>query len=108
VRGCDVFVALFFTKAGKFTDEEFEAAWGQFKASGKPKIFTYFKNADIKTGSARREDLQSLWAFQDKLKGLGHYQSNYENTEDLKLQFREQLERLRESGGGGKARRTGA
>jgi hypothetical protein len=91
VRACDVFVALFFTKAGKFTDEEFEAAWGQFKATGKPKIFTYFKNADIKTGAARRDDLNSLWDFQEKLRGLGHYQSNYDNSHDLRLQFGAQL-----------------
>ena len=94
VRACDVFVGLFFTKVGKFTDGEFEAAWGQFKAGGKPRIFTYFKNADIKTGSARRDDLTSLWDFQDKLKRLGHYPSNYESNADLKFQFRNQVNRL--------------
>jgi len=108
VRGCDVFVALFFSKAGKFTEEEFEVALGQFKASGKPKIFTYFKNAEIKMGSARRDDLKSLWAFQDKLTELGHYPSNYENTADLKLQFQDQLGQLIESGTDTKARRKGA
>jgi hypothetical protein len=108
VRACDVFVALFFTKAGKFTDEEFEAAWGQFQATGKPKIFTYFKNADIKTGDVRRDDLKSLWEFQDKLKGLGHYQSNYVSSEDLKLQFRDQLHRVIGLGEDSKARRSGA
>jgi hypothetical protein len=105
VRACDVFVALFFTKAGKFTEEEFAAAWGQFKTSGKPKIWTYFKNAEIKTGSARRDDLNLLWDFRDKLKALGHYPSNYDNPADLKLQFRDQLDRLTT---GWKARRAQA
>jgi hypothetical protein len=104
VRGCDVFVALFATKAGKFTEEEFDRAFGEFKASGKPRIFTYFKNAEFKISSARREDLQSLWAFQDKLKGLGHYQTNYENTADLKLQFGDQLRKLIAAGGVATAR----
>jgi hypothetical protein len=108
VRACDVFVALFFTKAGKFTDEEFEAALGQFKASGRPKIFTYFKHAAINTGSARPDDLKSLWAFQDKLKALGHYQSNYENTDSLKLQFRDQLSKLINLDNNTKARPHGA
>ena len=57
IRDCDVFVSLFFTKTGKFTDEEFDVAHRQFKNSGKPLIYTFFKNADIKTGSARKEDL---------------------------------------------------
>jgi hypothetical protein len=91
---CDIFVCLFFTKTGKFTEEEFDVAHRQFKENGSPLIYTYFKNADIKTGNARREDLQSLWAFQDKLKNLGHYQTNYNNVEHLKSQFRDQLDKL--------------
>jgi hypothetical protein len=93
---CDVVVSLFFTKTGKFTDEEFDVAHMQFQSTGRPLIYTYFKNADIKTGSAREEDLISLWAFQKKLKNLGHYQTNYDNTEHLKRQFRDQIDRILE------------
>ena len=46
IRACDVFVCLFFTKTGKFTEEEFDVAHRQFKESGKPRIYTFFKNAD--------------------------------------------------------------
>lgn len=42
----------------------------QFKGTKKRHIYTFFKNADIKTGSARRENPKSLWAFQDKVKRL--------------------------------------
>jgi len=38
IRECDVFVMLFFTKVGKYTAEEFETAFGQFKATNKPFI----------------------------------------------------------------------
>ena len=96
IRDCDIFVCLFFTKTGKFTEEEFEVAHQQFKDNGKPRIYTFFKNAEIKTGSARKEDLNSLWAFQEKLKQLGHFHTNYDNIEDLKLQFRDQLDKLLE------------
>jgi hypothetical protein len=96
IRECDVVVSLFFTKTGKFTDEEFDVAHMQFQSTGRPLIYTYFKNADIKTGSAREEDLISLWAFQKKLKNLGHYQTNYDNTEHLKRQFRDQIDRILE------------
>jgi len=89
-----VFVSLFFTKTGKFTEEEFDAAYGQFKKSRKPLVYTFFKNAEIKTGEARRDDLNSLWEFQDKLKELGHFYTTYDNIEHLKRQFRDQLDKL--------------
>ena len=44
IRECDVFVLLFFTRVGQYTEEEFEAAFGQFKATNKPFIFTYFRD----------------------------------------------------------------
>ena len=93
---CDIFVSLFFTKTGKFTEEEFDVAHRQFKNSGKPRIFTFFKNAGITTGTAREDDLTSLWAFQKKLDKLEHFRTSYNNVEDLKLQFRDQLDKLLE------------
>ena len=47
---CDILVCLFFTKTGKFTEEEFDTAYRRFKETGKPQIFTYFKNAISKAG----------------------------------------------------------
>ncbi len=91
IRACDVFVMLFFTKVGRYTEEEFETAVGQFQATRRPFIFTYFKNAP---NTAPRADLQSLWAFQDKLKALGHFQTEYHNTAELLLHFSQQLDRL--------------
>ena len=108
VRSCDVFIALFFTKAGKFTDEEFNVAWGQFKASGKPRIYTYFRTPTVTATLDRKEDLLSLWAIQEKLKNLGHYQTNYDNTADLKLKFQNQLAQLIDSGINTKSRQAEA
>lgn len=96
IRHCDVFVSLFFTKTGKFTEEEFEVAHKHFKEATRPLIYTYFKNADIKTGNARKDDLNSLWAFQEKLDKLGHFYARYDNIEDLKLQFRGQIDKILE------------
>jgi hypothetical protein len=92
VCDCEVFVCLFFTKMGKFTEEEFDTAYRRFQESGRPRIYTYFKNAEIKTGSARKEDLVSLWAFQEKLSKLGHFWTRYDNIEHLKRHFGDQLE----------------
>ncbi len=94
VRNSDIFVMLFFTKVGKFTLEEFETAFGEFKSNNSPKIYTYFKNANIKTGDLRKEDTVSLFAFQNRLKELGHYQTEYENIAGLKYHFGEQLKKI--------------
>ncbi len=98
IRHCDVFVSLFFTKAGKFTGEEFNVAFEHFQAKHKPLIYTFFKNAAVNTGelSKQKKDLMSLWAFQEKLSELGHYQTNYNSIEDLKLKFRDQLDMILE------------
>ena len=98
IRGCDIFAMLFATKVGKYTEEEFEAAFGQFTATGKPFIFTYFRDTPLTTGSANRADLLSLIGFQEKLKALGHYWTVYENVEGLQLHFGGQLDKLADSG----------
>jgi hypothetical protein len=98
IRDCDLFVMLFCTKVGQYTEEEIETAFGQFKATNKPFIFIYFKDAAISTGSANRNDLQSMWAFQDKLKVLGHYYSVYKNIDELKFKFNQQLDKLVNNG----------
>jgi internalin A len=94
IRDCDIFVCLFFTKTGKFTEEEFDVAHRRFKESGKPRIYTFFKNADIKTGDAQEEDFASLFAFKKKLKELGHFYTSYDNIEHLKRQFHDQLDKM--------------
>jgi hypothetical protein len=94
VKHSDLFVCLFFTKVGKYTSEEFATAFGQFKETGKPLIYTYFKDADIKAGKLNRKDAQSLFDFQDKLDELKHFYSKYENVADLQLQFKRQLEKI--------------
>ena len=72
------------------------AAFGQFKTSNRPYVYTYFRDTDIKAASARRDDLNSLWQFQDKLKATGHYPTDYDGVEHLKRHFRDQLDQLLE------------
>lgn len=98
VRECDLFVMLFFTKVGQYTEEEFETAFGHYQAAHKPFIFTYFKDAEISTGSANKKDLMSLWAFQEKLNELGHFYTIYKNIDELKFKFDQQLDKLASNG----------
>src|SRR6516225_3510369 len=94
IRDCDLFVMLFWTRVGQYTEEEFETAFGQFKTTNKPFIFTYFKDAEISVASANKKDLMSLWAFQEKLSSLGHFYTAYKNVDELKFKFNQQLDKL--------------
>jgi len=98
IRKCDLFISLFKTKTGKYTEEEFDVAHQTFKNTGKPLIYTWFKQASVSTSSSHRDDLLSLWNFQTKLSGLGHYHTEYKSIEDLQKQFRDQLDKLRDEG----------
>lgn len=92
ISDCDIFVSLFWSKVGKYTEEEFETAFGQFKATNKPFIFTYFR----KTPSANTnpDDAASLAAFKKKLSALGHFPPAYENIDALIRHFNQQLDKL--------------
>ncbi len=94
VREADIFVMLCATKVGRFTREEFEAAFGQFKETGKPRTYTFFKTALVDLNKIPFEDIQSLHEFKEHLKRLGHFRKEYENADDLINQFNRQLELL--------------
>ncbi|MET0067777.1 MAG: hypothetical protein ABW076_15640 [Candidatus Thiodiazotropha sp.] len=93
---CDIFVSLFMTKTGKYTEEEFDLAFETFKATGKPLVYTFFKKFTISPDASLREDLVSLWDFQKKLVDQHkHFYTEYDSIESLKRQFKDQLEKLR-------------
>jgi NB-ARC domain len=98
IRESDIFVMLFFTKVGQYTEEEFETAFGQFKATNKPFIFTYFKDVETNSNNAGHSDMSSLTTFQNKLRKLGHYYTRYPNIDALKLHFSQQLDKLVDRG----------
>lgn len=88
VQAADLFILLVYSKVGMYTGEEFEKAFGQFKATEKPFIFTYFKTPDgIVTDS-------SLAEFHQKLKDLKHFYCSFKDAHDLWNQFNKELERL--------------
>jgi hypothetical protein len=96
-----VFVLLFSTSVGRYSEEEFDTAFAQFRATGKPLILSYFRNTPtLATGAAARTALQSLWAFQDKLAALGHFPTEYQNIEQVQVHCNQQLDPLAASGFG--------
>lgn len=94
VKECDIFVSLFYTKAGKFTAEEFDTAYENFTRNDRPAIYTYFKDGDIKISTINPDDVMSLIAFRQRLKNIGHFPTSYENIDTLKHHFSEQLRML--------------
>lgn len=82
IRSSELCFFIFFTKAGKYTREEFEVARKKFEETGKPKIYTYFKV--VKENSVE----QSLTDFMDELdKTFGHYYSTFEHIDTVKLRI---------------------
>lgn len=92
IRDSDIFVMLFHTKVGPYTEEEFETAYDQFKTTGIPQIYTYLNTAP---GSPEQP---SLKAFKDKLKAIGHFFTPYANTDALLRHFNDQLDMLAANG----------
>ena len=93
VTESDIFIMLFFTKVGKYTEEEFDNAFKKFKEAGRPQVFTYFKNANVLSGDLGEEFI-TLLQFKKKLSDLGHYLTHYTNIDNLENQFDEQLDKL--------------
>ena len=89
---CDIVLSLFFTRAGKYTQEEFEKALAKFKETGKPRIYTYFKDPPVNMGDIDEKAFNSLSKFKKRLAKLGHFHTKYTNIDYLKVQFKRQLE----------------
>ena len=93
VKQSDIFLALFYKKAGEFTVEEFKVASQEFKDHASPKVYTYCK--DLKQGE---EETPELKEFKERLfNEMGHYWCRYDNRESLQFQFVMQLQLVESS-----------
>ena len=82
IRNSDFCFFIFFTKAGEYTQGEFDVARKKFEETGKPKIYTFFKI--VEDGLAE----QSLYDFMEKLeKNFGHYPGRFEHIDTVKLRI---------------------
>ena len=93
IRNSDMFLALFYKKAGKFTVEEFNVATEEFKKHASPKVYTYCK--DLQPGE---EESPELKEFKKRLfEELGHYWCRYDNNDTMQLHFVMQLQLVENS-----------
>jgi hypothetical protein len=97
IKSSSIVICLFLNRAGKYTQEEFETALQHFKEFGTPIIYTYFKTITPSPGSAEQPS-EELLQFKKRLSDIGHFYTSYRNIDDLKYQFRKQLDRLEDKG----------
>jgi len=87
---CDIFIMLFFTKVGKYTEEEFSIALKQFQSTKHPIIYAYQKDIPFRP----TKEFQTVTKFTKRLDKLGHFCSTYTSNEDLHLKINKQLIKL--------------
>ena len=94
IKASDMFLALFHTKAGKFTMEEFDVATEEFRRTGiNPKSYIYMR--DLQPGE---EESAELSAFKKRLfEEMGHYWCRYDNRDSMQLHFVMQLQLVESS-----------
>ena len=93
IKESDLFLALFHTKAGKFTIEEFDIATEEFKKHAFPKVYTYCR--DLEAGE---QETPELTEFKRRLfEELGHYWCRYSNRDSMQLHFVMQLQLVESS-----------
>lgn len=112
LKSCDIVICLFYKKAGKYTQLEFDTAIKQFNETGAPLIYTYFKEPDANSNPApdtnnlaetdpvEIENRKNLESFKKRLEDLKHFYTRYTNFDNLQNQFGTQLKILQNSGFG--------
>lgn len=88
-RQSDMFLALFYNKAGKFTVEEFHEAYKQLQNTGAPAILVCFREG---AGYAPKD---SLLAFRDELEDeLEQHPITYTGIDSVSLKVLLQMQRM--------------
>ena len=81
IRECEYFYVLFKNKTGAYTIEEFDVALEKFKATGAPKIRTYFIKSECETSRDVSEFMRRLESE------LQHYYSVIDSIDTIKLKM---------------------
>ena len=84
VRNSDMFIALFNRTVGLYAREELEVALEDSKKKGSPKIYVFCKACD-------KSDIEELKNLKEYLNGKGYFWYNFENLDNLQMQFVLQL-----------------
>jgi hypothetical protein len=94
LKTCDIFVMLYWTKAGKYSNIEFDLAFAQLRYTGKHPVMFVFEKTAPPTKSVSSKDKSSLKAFQQKLKDYGQFVTQYDDADKLINLFKKNLDKL--------------
>ena len=98
LKTCDIFVMLYWSKVGKYTNIEFERALGQFRyTEHNPKMYVFEKKAPPPTIQTEA-DKESLAMFGKKLTEDGIFSVQYNDSNDLTGKFKNELDKLFKDG----------
>lgn len=83
IQKSEMCLFIFFREVGQYTQEEFEVARKHFEQTGKPKIYTYFK--DLPSGEGFSESIRSFMQMLDKQ--FSHYYTVFDHIDTVKLRI---------------------
>jgi tetratricopeptide (TPR) repeat protein len=88
IRKSNMFLALFYKKAGIYTIEEYEVAISEYHKKKSPKVYVY-----CKTLQEGEKETPELIKFKDRLneKNNERFWNNYSNNSELQLHFIQQF-----------------
>jgi hypothetical protein len=92
---CDIVIALFHRKVGRFTQEEFRLAYKNLKEGKKPNfLFVFFKSGVITIDDAEDslEDLAKIKKIKEEIKKQEQIYITFTSIEDLTLKLQRQLD----------------
>jgi len=94
LKTCDVFVMLYWSKVGIFTNIEFDRALAQFRYTSRhPKMYV-FEKAPPMPATQTPADKESLEAFKRKLREAGQFPIQYRDDAELTFLFKSNLDKL--------------
>jgi len=98
LKTCDIFIMLYWSKVGMYTNIEFDCALERFKRSSDCLKIFVFEKTETPPASQTIADKESLRAFKKKFNEAGQFAIKYQNASDLINEFGHNLDKLFESG----------
>ncbi|WP_162342700.1 tetratricopeptide repeat protein [Cyclobacterium salsum] len=92
LKDAEIVVVLFWTKMGKYTREEFDQAFQNFKNKGKPIIYVYEKTiAPAKIPQDRERESKADFINQLLTPGMEQFHSSFEHYAEFLFHFQQYL-----------------
>jgi NB-ARC domain len=88
IENCDLFILLYFTKVGKYTEEEYDFSWSNFSQKKFPRIIVFKKLNPLSIEASVKD-------FEHKISGRDQqYTSTYSSALELKNKFIAEIRKL--------------